>query len=291
MKRKRGWLHALTMFSVATITWVSPATAEPTATVNVAPEESIQILVPPPEAGTGGVCSYFIEPAIEVIMNNPAYRGSKWGILVESLDGTTLYRYNADSLFIPASNIKLFTTAAALQKLNPEASIRSSSIKEWITVTNLNSDNDYANTLLYFIGGFEVVKQALTHLGVDPNSYRLADGSGLSRYNAATPRAVVNTLRAMYSAPEGEVFLASLPIAGVSGTLKNRLRQSPAEGVVFAKTGTLRGVRALSGYLNHPRYGPIVFSIMVNNPRQSGQALVGAIDEIVLQLSTLSPCE
>lgn len=290
MKRRRR-LSPLAVLTVATTIWTSPIAAEESkAAANIA-EESIQILVPPPETGNSGVCTYFIEPTISTIIKSPSYRGSKWGILVESLDGATLYRYNADSFFIPASNVKLFTTAAALQKLSPEASIRSKSLREWITITNLRSDNGYANTLLHYIGGFETVKQVLSSLGVEPNSYHIADGSGLSRRNAATPRAVVQTLRAMYSAPGGEVFLASLPIAGISGTLKNRMRQSPAQGVVAAKTGTLKGVRALSGYLNHPRYGPIVFSIMVNNSRQSGQVLVEAIDDIVLQLSALSPCE
>ena len=290
--KQNYWLNPWTILTVATLAWTTNTikTAH-AATVNAPEEESIQILVPLPEHESGGICSDFIEPSIDAVIKSSAYKGSSWGILVETLDGKTLYHYNADQFFIPASNVKLFTTAAALQRLNPDTAIRSRSLREWITITLLRSNNFYADTLLSFIGGSDVVKQALNQLGINPNGYRLADGSGLSRSNFATPRTIVDMLRAMYSAPGREVFLSSLPVAGVSGTLRNRLRQTPAEGVVYAKTGTLKGVRALSGYINHPRYGTLLFSIMVNQPNHSGDVLVDAIDDIVLQLSMLDPCE
>ncbi|MGD1918727.1 MAG: D-alanyl-D-alanine carboxypeptidase/D-alanyl-D-alanine-endopeptidase [Pleurocapsa sp.] len=182
-------------------------------------------------------------------------------------------------------------TAAALQKLDLNGQIRSTSISDWIKVTNLKSNNAYANVLLRYLGGSQSVQQALTHLGIDAKGYRLKDGSGLSRNNLATPRTLVSTLRAMYHAKGNDVFLASLPVAGISGTLKNRLRHTTAEGTVRAKTGTLRGVKALSGYINHPEYGVVVFSIITNQPtNQSSYPIVQAIDEIVLQLSTLTNC-
>jgi D-alanyl-D-alanine carboxypeptidase/D-alanyl-D-alanine-endopeptidase (penicillin-binding protein 4) len=187
--------------------------------------------------------------------------------------------------------LKILLTAAALQKLNPQGKIRSSSIQEWINVTNLRSNNDYADVLLRYLGGSSSVQQALTSLGVDSKGYHMVDGSGLSRSNLATPRTLVTTLRAMYFSQEKELFLASLPVAGISGTLKNRLRHTTAEGSVHAKTGTLRGVRALSGYLEHPEYGTLIFSIISNQPHnQYDSALVDAIDEIVVRLSTITSC-
>ena len=293
MKQISDWLNPLAILTVAAIAWANPAPArEPNPRIisNSAQDaESIEIYVPPPERGKNGFCSYFLKPAIDVIVGS---QKQKWGILVESLDHrTVIYSHNADKYFIPASNIKLLTTAAALQKLDPGTPIRSKSLRDWVRVTNLRSNNGYADTLLRYIGGSQAVKQALMPLGVNPNSYRMADGSGLSRQNTATPRALVETLRAMYSAPGREVFHASLPVAGVSGTLRNRLRRTPAQGMVYAKTGTLRGVRALSGYMNHPDYGTLVFSIMVNQPNQSGRTLVKGIDEIVLRLSMLIPCQ
>jgi D-alanyl-D-alanine carboxypeptidase/D-alanyl-D-alanine-endopeptidase (penicillin-binding protein 4) len=254
-------------------------------------KSSVEIIIPRPgkdndlETTRDRVCHKFLASTIDSIVNSSAYRGGKWGILIQSLDGTTLYSHNPDSFMIPASNMKLLTTAAAIQKYNPlSTSIRSKSLGEWVAVTNSRSNNVYADTLLRHIGGSRSVQKALTELGVDPLSYHMADGSGLSRKNLATPRSLVKVLQAMNHSPKHNAFLSSLPIAGVSGTLKNRLRQKNLEGFVRAKTGTLKGVRSLSGYMKHPEYGTLAFSIIVNNSRISGAALVNAIDEIVIRL-------
>lgn len=243
-----------------------------------------------PQEDNTGICYDRIKPVISDIIERPELNQGKWAILVQSLGGTNIYSLNPDSYMVPASNMKLLVTAAALQKLNPEVQIHSTSISDWIKVTNLRSDNAYANVLLSYLGGSQSVQQALTSLGIDTNGYRLRDGSGLSRNNLATPRTLVSTLRAMYHARGNEVFLASLPVAGISGTLKNRLRQTTAQGTVRAKTGSLRGVRALSGYIDHPE-GPLVFSIITNQSlNQPSTPVVDAIDDIVLNLSKLAKC-
>jgi D-alanyl-D-alanine carboxypeptidase/D-alanyl-D-alanine-endopeptidase (penicillin-binding protein 4) len=304
MKLNRYWRNSLAMLTVASLTWATPIIANEitprTTSAFSGGNGSIEIYVPSPEnedenntiydnGVTGNTCPTALDSVINRIIGN---QPGRWGILVESLtDRNLIYSHNADKYFIPASNVKIFTTAATLQRLNPETSIRSKSVRDWITVTNLRSNNNYAETLFRYIGGAPAAKAALSQLGIDPKSYRLADGSGLSRRNVATPRALVETLRAMYFAPGNDLFHASLPIAGMSGTLRNRMRQTPAQGRVHAKTGTLQGVRALSGYLDHPQYGTLVFSIIANNPSQSGTALVRAIDSIVLQLSRLTPCQ
>ena len=253
--------------------------------------DSIEIPLSPQEHNSG-ICSTQITQEIAGIIDRPELNQGKWAILVQSLGGTNIYGLNPDSYMIPASNMKLLVTAAALQKLNLDGQIRSTSIGDWIKVTNLRSDNAYANVLLSYLGGSQSVQQALTGLGVDTNGYRLSDGSGLSRNNLATPRTLVSTLKAMYNAPGHDVFLASLPVAGISGTLKNRLQQTAAQGTVRAKTGTLRGVKALSGYLDHPEYGTLVFSIITNQPiGQPSADVVKGIDDIVLQLSKLFSCQ
>ncbi|MEO1692646.1 MAG: D-alanyl-D-alanine carboxypeptidase/D-alanyl-D-alanine-endopeptidase [Cyanobacteria bacterium J06631_6] len=244
-----------------------------------------------PQDNNSGICSNQIAPAISNIINRPELKQGKWAILVQSLGGSNIYSLNPDSYMVAASNMKLLVTAAALQKLSPDVVINSTSIGDWIKVTNLRSDNAYANALLSYMGGSQSVQQALTGLGIDTNGYRLRDGSGLSRNNLATPRTLVSTLRAMYHGRGHDVFLASLPVAGISGTLKNRLRQTSAEGTVRAKTGTLRGVRALSGYLDHPEYGTLVFSIITNQPlSQPSTLIVKGIDDIVVQLSKPISC-
>jgi len=312
MKQISYRLRSLAMLTVTVIATVNPMTPRGASATTVAdlnqdvkaveisvpppdgsPREaqSIDIFVPRPERANDGICPNFLGATIDSIIERPSFARGKWGILVESLsEETILYRHNADEYLIPASNIKLLTTAAALQKLDPKIPIRSTSLAEWVKVTNLNSNNSYADTLLRTLGGSQVVKDTLAQLGVDPKSYQQVDGSGLSRQNLATPTALVAILKAMDSANARDVFYPSLPVAGVSGTLRNRLHYPTVQGKVHAKTGTLKGVRALSGYLEHPDYGTIVFSIIVNQPSQSGQTLVGAVDEIVLRLTQLTPC-
>ncbi|NEO00924.1 MAG: D-alanyl-D-alanine carboxypeptidase/D-alanyl-D-alanine-endopeptidase [Moorea sp. SIO3I7] len=310
MTQLNYWLKSLGMLTVAVLTTVSPITSRKANARTVAdlrqegksleisvlppetaPTDSIKIPVPPPETNKNGICPEFLPPVIDSIIDHPSLARGKWGIVVESLsEEKVFYSHNANQYLIPASNIKLLTTAAALNKVHPNTPIRSKSMKEWVKITNLKSHNSYADTLLRYIGGSEAVQDALAELGVDPNSYRLVDGSGLSRKNLATPEAFITTLKGMSDANNNQVFLASLPVAGVSGTLKNRLRHPSTQTKVQAKTGTLRGVKALSGYLEHPDYGTIVFSIMVNQPSQSGKVLEKGIDQIVLRLTQLMPC-
>jgi serine-type D-Ala-D-Ala carboxypeptidase/endopeptidase (penicillin-binding protein 4) len=300
MKQTSHYTQSFLLFSIVTLSIIQPALASQEIPVELPNQNtptdnnSIHIYVPEPEReptpnnNNQQVCSASPQAAIEKIIGSSS---TNWGILVESLqDGIPLYSHNADRYFIPASNVKLFTTAAALQRLNPEAPIHSTTVQKWITSMNLRSDNDYAQTLFDYIGGANVAKSALSQLGLDPKSYRLADGSGLSRSNIATPRSLVSMLRAMYFSPNGQVFENSLPIAGISGTLLNRMRLSPAEGKVHAKTGTLTGVRALSGYLEHPQSGLLVFSILVNRSNIDGSKLVKDIDHIMVELSSWQPC-
>ncbi len=184
------------------------------------------------------------------------------------------------------------------------AAVESASLSQLLIETNQASNNLYAESLLRTLGvtqsntrtnssaeaGLEVVKTILTELGVDPQSYVLADGSGLSRHNLISPATLVQTLIAITQTPQAKVYRASLPIAGVSGTLKNRFQNTPAQGVLQAKTGSMSGVSALSGYLDSPNFPPLVFSILVNQSDQSGAEVRQAIDEMVLLLTRLRSC-
>ncbi|MEH1857696.1 MAG: D-alanyl-D-alanine carboxypeptidase/D-alanyl-D-alanine-endopeptidase [Nostoc sp.] len=184
------------------------------------------------------------------------------------------------------------------------AFVESPPLAELLAETNLNSNNLYAEALLRALAvkktrlknqtsadvGLEVVKASLTKLGVDPANYILVDGSGLSRRDLVTPEAFVQTLRGMAKTPTAYIYRASLPVAGKSGTLKGRFQDTPAEGIVQAKTGTLTGVVSLSGYMNAPKYEPLVFSIIVNQSDQSATVIRQAIDEVVVLLTQLQHC-
>jgi D-alanyl-D-alanine carboxypeptidase/D-alanyl-D-alanine-endopeptidase (penicillin-binding protein 4) len=180
------------------------------------------------------------------------------------------------------------------------ATVESPSLAKLLVETNQESNNLYAEVLLRTLGavvrgdttelGVKKIKDTLTALGVNPESYVLADGSGLSRQNLVSPEAIAQTLKRMAQTPEASIYRASLPTAGVNGTLVRRFLNTSALGNLQAKTGTLTGVSALSGYLNVSGYQPLVFSLMVNQSDQSPAIQRQAIDEIVLLLTRLRSC-
>lgn len=114
--------------------------------------------------------------------------------------------------------------------------------------------------------GLNIVKHYLQSVGIDTTLMILADGSGVSWYNALSPGALVKLLTAQYKNKSTfRHFYESLPIAGIDGTLKNRMKGTRAEGNVHAKTGSLTGVSSLSGYVNTQDGHMLVFSILCNH--------------------------
>jgi D-alanyl-D-alanine carboxypeptidase/D-alanyl-D-alanine-endopeptidase (penicillin-binding protein 4) len=102
-------------------------------------------------------------------------------------------------------------------------------------------------------------------MGINPESMNIVDGSGLSRLDLVTPRQIVALLSYMYKSRYFIPFFNSLPIAGVDGTLGDRMQNTKAQGKIRAKPGYLESVRNLSGYAFTGDNEPIAFSIIVNN--------------------------
>jgi serine-type D-Ala-D-Ala carboxypeptidase/endopeptidase (penicillin-binding protein 4) len=145
-------------------------------------------------------------------------------------------------------------------------------------LTNKPSDNFFAETLIKAIGwqqsgrgttaaGAAAVRGFVARLGA---AARIADGSGLSRGNRATPRRVVKLLTAMQGREEFDAFFASLAVAGRDGTLADRMESGPARGRCRGKTGTLSNVSALSGYCTARSGDVYAFSILMNGVYPSG---------------------
>ncbi len=111
-------------------------------------------------------------------------------------------------------------------------------------------------------GGAKIAARFAKRLGGGPA--RLADGSGLSRLNRASPQRVVKLLLAMRERDEWPAFEGSLSIAGRDGTLGPRMRSGPARSRCRGKTGTLTGVTAVSGYCRALSGQTYVFSILMN---------------------------
>src|SRR5207247_6631890 len=116
----------------------------------------------------------------------------------------------------------------------------------------------------------------------------LTDGSGLSRNDMVTADATVQLLTFMSKHRHADVFRSALPIAGVDGTLRNRLRGTAAENNLRAKTGSLSSAASLSGYVTSAAGEKLVFSIMVNNFSPEIDPRAVCIDPVAVLLASFA---
>ncbi|MES2221271.1 MAG: D-alanyl-D-alanine carboxypeptidase/D-alanyl-D-alanine-endopeptidase [Acidobacteriota bacterium] len=161
-----------------------------------------------------------------------------------------------------------------------------------ITVTNKVSQNLHAETWLRLLGqhfgedgsieeGARVVRAQMLRAGVQPQDFFFYDGSGLSPEDRITPRALTTLLRYIAEQPWGAQFRSTLPIGGVDGTLSDRFLHGPLHGQVFAKTGTLEEVNALSGYVTAKNGQTLVISVLCNGHMPEAKGITKTIDAIV----------
>jgi D-alanyl-D-alanine carboxypeptidase/D-alanyl-D-alanine-endopeptidase (penicillin-binding protein 4) len=172
------------------------------------------------------------------------------------------------------------------------ASYESKPLLQDVRVINKVSQNLHAEILLRLLGrehgtagtiegGLEVLRGFLTQAGISNDQYVFYDGSGLSRQNLVTPHAIVQLLRYCSTQPWGADYKATFPVAGVDGSLTERLTSPRLHGRVMAKTGSLGGVKALSGYATTDAGEVVVFSILSNNFNLPAKRVTDAIDELV----------
>jgi D-alanyl-D-alanine carboxypeptidase/D-alanyl-D-alanine-endopeptidase (penicillin-binding protein 4) len=136
--------------------------------------------------------------------------------------------------------------------------------------------------------GLEVVKSFLKTAGIRPESLVLDDGSGLSRGDMITAEASVQLLTFMSKHRYAVAFRDALPIAGVDGTLRNRLKGTPAENNLRAKTGSLSSAASLAGYVTTAAGEKLAFSIMVNNYPRDVEPRTACIDPIAVLLASFN---
>jgi serine-type D-Ala-D-Ala carboxypeptidase/endopeptidase (penicillin-binding protein 4) len=173
------------------------------------------------------------------------------------------------------------------------ASYESKPLLEDVRIINKVSQNLHAEILLRLLGrehgtagtieaGLEVLKGFLAQAGIATDQYAFYDGSGLSRENLVTPHAIVQLLRYSSVQPWGADYKSTLPIAGLDGTLSERLNTPlHPQNRIAAKTGALNGVKALSGYATTNSGQSIAFSILSNNFNLPSKRVTDTIDELV----------
>src|SRR5258708_654578 len=136
--------------------------------------------------------------------------------------------------------------------------------------------------------GLEAVRKFLHEAGVGDSDLVLSDGSGLSRNDMINANATVQLLTFMSKHRYFAQFRDALPIAGVDGTLRTRMKGTPAEGNVRAKTGSLSSVASLSGYVTTAAGEHLVFSMMLNNYPDASALRRDSIDAIAILLASFA---
>jgi D-alanyl-D-alanine carboxypeptidase/D-alanyl-D-alanine-endopeptidase (penicillin-binding protein 4) len=136
--------------------------------------------------------------------------------------------------------------------------------------------------------GIDVVKSFLSDAGLDPTTLNLTDGSGLSRNDLVTADATLRLLTYMRRHRYAAAFREALPIAGVDGTLRNRMKGTAAQNNLRAKTGVLSSASSLSGYVTTASGEELVFSIMVNNYPNGVNPPSVCIDPIAVLLASFA---
>jgi D-alanyl-D-alanine carboxypeptidase/D-alanyl-D-alanine-endopeptidase (penicillin-binding protein 4) len=180
------------------------------------------------------------------------------------------------------------------------ASIRHT-VSEIVSAMLKNSDNLSAENLLKYLahiksgqkgsaaGGAELIKEYLRQNGIPTDQLVIADGSGVSRYNLTSADTITRLLVAVYKdQATSSFFINALPIAGNDGTLASRMKGTPAEGKLRAKTGTMQGVSALAGYTVTADGEPLAFAMIMQNFVGPPQRVQDLQDRLAVLLSTLS---
>lgn len=182
------------------------------------------------------------------------------------------------------------------------ASMQSPPLREIAARTLKSSQNLYAELILRALGtvgradatqtseeaGLAVVRDFLREAGVDPRRLVLTDGSGLSRRDLVTAESMLKLFTYMDRHRFAAAFREALPVAGVDGTLRTRMKGTVAAHNVRAKTGSLPAVAALSGYVTSATGEHLVFSIVINNHAEESTARRSPIDDIAVLLAAFT---
>ncbi len=190
--------------------------------------------------------AFINKSGIEVSGNSMSLRFANMSGIIPDGERTTIYSYHSPHLF------------------------------DIIYRTNLASVNSYAESLLKTLGketngsgstnaGLEAIYTFWSAYGIDPSSWSLFDGSGLSPSNRLTANQLLQVLEVTAAHPAFSVLIHSLPLAGYSGSLGPHFRGTPSEGVLRAKSGYLTNARAFAGYTPMQNGNLAAFVFIVND--------------------------
>jgi D-alanyl-D-alanine carboxypeptidase/D-alanyl-D-alanine-endopeptidase (penicillin-binding protein 4) len=193
------------------------------------------------------------------------------------------------------SGIKIENRIFLTQKKNLLFSLSSPKLKEIVKLTNQKSINLFADHILFEIGnnefgkaswknGIEAVNNFWDRKGLATKYISLYDGSGLSHFNSVSANFFDQVLRVMYHSKYADEFISSLPVTGISGTLKSFGKNSNLRGNWKAKTGSMTGVRTYCGYLQTKSGKEYAVTILINNYTCSSSAVNNKLLALLNQL-------
>jgi serine-type D-Ala-D-Ala carboxypeptidase/endopeptidase (penicillin-binding protein 4) len=175
--------------------------------------------------------------------------------------------------------------------------VRSVPLKQILPYFLKPSQNQMGEVLMRTVGlertgvgtadsGIAVARRQLTAWGIPTDGYQLHDGSGMARADLISPETIVRIFDRMRSSPDFAVFYDALPIAAVDGTIAHRMAGTPAANNVHAKTGSLRWVRSLSGYVTDADGERLIFSILANKWTTPASAVTMTADSVAAALAS-----
>lgn len=183
---------------------------------------------------------------------------------------------------------------AALADTNAALRLTPPPLADDVRIINKDSQNVYAELMLRRVGaaqgdgsvegGLKAVEAMLAQAGVPRTAWDFSDGSGMSTYNRVSPRATVQLLRWASGQPWGSQWRQSFPVGGQDGTLARRYAATPLQGKIFAKTGTVNGASALSGYLVTAKGKTLIFSFYVADIPGDG-SVTAIVDKVLLLIA------
>jgi len=183
-------------------------------------------------------------------------------------------------------------------RATPLFAIHSPPLREILPALEKPSQNQIAEILYKTLGlektsvgsadsGRVVLERQLATWGAEPDGYLIRDGSGLSRYGYLSPETIVRVLDKVRADTAFHVFYDALPIAGLDGSLRNRMKGTAAAGKIHAKTGSVANARSLSGYALTADNHTLIFSLLANNWITPQSAVDSVHNRIAVMLASL----
>ncbi len=262
-------------------------------------------------AGPGGVSDigdrmYRVPGTLSLWAEGTVAADGRGGLESFALPDPALYTARAFRQMLADAGIAVLgTTVSTTDSLRyraarsgtPLAEVRGRPLRDWIFPILNTSQNWYADMLLKqlgrqfgeggsWTGGIDAERRFLVDsMGIDSTLFAVEDGSGLAASNLVAPLAFTKLLQYIRRHPHWDIFAAGLPQSGNTGSLRNRFLNTPIEGRVRAKTGSISRVNTLSGYFTVEDGREYIFSVQMNHGTVGSRKTIAQIDSVVVAMA------